>query len=235
MTDLNKSRVALLAASICLITSSACSGPDHTTGDWVEMSDRKFAEAFADAAFSDDLKDRELVAWLLFARANQLIKDKGGVSESGQVPLWMSWATDADTFKENPTFEFTLTNRDDLQPVTDKKVLAGAVSVADPDGANEEVTRNEVGYDYLVNTAKLNTYQGVLDYVKAGNQVNMPVGSIEIKASWMQVTDRGVPKGALTFNFKGGTYWWQGMHIMAKMKDLPKGDREDLYYSEDPS
>lgn len=225
----------------CVITLSilACfavpiRAADYESGDWVKMTDAQFAAAYADMAFSNSYKDREVVAWLLFARANQLIEDKGGVSESGRVPQWMAWATDSDTFQENPTFEFDKTNRDDLQPVTEKKVLAGMVSVADPNGANEEVTRNEVGYNYLVNKAKLNTFQGVLNYVNAGNTVTMPVGSVEIKASWLRVPDGGeAPAGALTFDFKGGTYWWRGMHIMAKMKNLPKG--ENLFYSERPS
>lgn len=224
--------LVLLGALTCI--AAPLRAADWESGDWVKMSDKEFARAYADMAFSENYKDRELVAWLLFARANQLIDDKGGVSDTGRVPLWMAWATDADTFQKNPTFEFNLTNRDDLRTVTEKKVLAGAVSVDDPNGANEEVTRNQVGYEYLVKTAKLNTFQGVLDYVNAGNTVTMPVGSIEIKASWLEVPEGGeAPAGAITFDFKGGKYWWRGMHIMAKMRNLPKG--ENVFYTESPS
>jgi len=201
--------------------------------NWVSKSDAAFAADCADMAFKGNLKDRQKVAWMFFARVNQLISDSHGVSDSGKVPQWMAWATDDDTFAANPVFEFTQKNRDDLVTVTKKKLLAGGISLDQPDSANEEVTRNFIGYNYIAKTAKLNTKQGVLAYINAGNSVNMPVGSIEIKASWLKVPPGGAPKGALTFNFKSGTYWWRGMHIMVKMKSLPKD--ESLFYTEEPS
>lgn len=201
--------------------------------NWVAKSDAVFAKDCADLAFSKNLKNRELVAWLIFARTNQLIKDQQGVSESGRVPQWMAWPTDNDTFQKNPTFKFTKTNRDDITPVTSKKVLAGTVSTTEPDGANEEVTRNAISYNYITQQAKLNTKQGVLNYIKAGNAVDMPVGTVEIKASWLKVPPTGAPEGALTYKFESGTYWWRGIHLMVKMKPLPKGD--NLFYNEEPS
>lgn len=201
--------------------------------NWVAKSDAEFAKDCADFAFSKRLKDRELVAWLIFARTNQLIKDQQGVSSSGRVPQWMAWPTDTDTFQKNPSFKFTETNRDDITPVTSKKVLAGEVSTTEPDGANEEVTRNAISYNYITQQAKLNTKQGVLNYIKAGNTVDMPVGTIEIKASWLKVPPSGAPEGALTYKFASGTYWWRGIHLMVKMKPLPEGDK--LFYNEDPS
>ena len=101
------------------------------------MTDEAFAHAFADMAFSDKLKDREEVAWLLFARINQLIADKVGVSERSTVPVWMAWAT-KDTFNNARRFLYNETNRADLIPVTEKKILAGEVSLDGfPDGANK--------------------------------------------------------------------------------------------------
>lgn len=200
---------------------------------WVEKSDAEFAKDCADLAFSKKLKDRELVAWLIFARTNQLIKDQQGVSDSGRVPQWMAWPTDNDTFQPKPSFKFTKTNRADITPVTSKKVRAGAVSTTEPDGANEEVTRNAISYDYITKKAKLNTKQGVLNYINAGNSVDMPVGTVEIKASWLKVPPSGAPEGALTYKFQSGTYWWRGIHLMVKMKPLPKD--KSLFYSEEPS
>ena len=201
--------------------------------NWIAKNDADFASDCAEMAFKGSLKERQYLAWMFFARVNQLISDSHGVSDSGRVPEWMAWATDDDTFAANPSFKFKETNRDDLKTVTEKKVLAGGVSVDQPDSANEEVTRNVIGYDYITKTAKLNTKQGVLDYIKAGNRVDMPVGSVEIKASWLKVPLGGAPEGALVFNFKSGAYWWRGLHIMVKMQSLPKD--ENLFYTEEPS
>lgn len=219
------------------VSFASVSFADKCKDNWVEKSDADFAKDCADKAFSDDLEDREEVAWMFFARINQLIKDPHGLSEKGRVPQWMAWATDKDTFKENPDFQFTKTARDDLIPVTEKKLLAGGVSTADPDGANEEVTRNEISYTYLTQTAKLNTTAGVLKYLNAGNTVDMPVGTVELKASWLRVPPAGAPEGAMTFDFETGKYWWRGIHIMVKMRSLPKDKTQgtSLFYTEEPS
>lgn len=230
----NVTKMAALLASVCFSNAVFA---DQCTKNWVEKSDEAFAKDCADKAFSDDLEDREEVAWMFFARINQLIKDPHGLSESGRVPQWMAWATDTDTFTANPTFKYTETPRKDLTPVTKKKLLAGGVSMNEPDGANEEVTRNEISFNYLTETAKLNTFCGVQSYINAGNTVDMPVGTVEIKASWLRVPPAGAPKGALTFQFASGEYWWRGIHIMVKMKSLPKDKTQgtSLFYTEDPS
>ena len=201
--------------------------------NWVGKTDEGFAADCADMAFKGSLADRQKLAWMLFARVNQLIKDNHGVSSSKRVPQWMAWATDNDTFTYFPSFKYTQKNRADLVPVTSKKLLAGNISMSDPDGANEEVTRNAISYNYITKEAKLNTKYGVLDYIKSNNRVDMPVGTIELKASWLKVPPGGAPEGALTFKFESGTYWWRGLHIMVKMKPLPKD--ENLFYTEKPS
>ncbi|WP_163938452.1 hypothetical protein [Paraferrimonas sp. SM1919] len=225
----------IVCLSLLLILSPAYASKAQSTcqKNWIEKSDQQFAADCADMAFDGSLKDRQKVAWMLFARINQLIDDRQGVSGSNKVPQWMAWATDADTFTANPTFKYTQVNRADMQPVTDKKLLAGGVSLSEPDGANEEVTRNYISYDYLTQTAKLNTKEGFLAYVNAGNKVDMPIGTIELKASWLKVPDMGAPKGAITFNFASGEYWFRGIHIMVKMRKLT--DVNNLFYSEDPS
>ncbi len=173
--------VVLLVSFNLSIPAFAESYSRKCLDNWISKSDAAFAEDCVDMAFKGNLKDRQKVAWMFFTRVNQLIADSHGVSDSGRVPQWMAWATDVDTFATNPTYEFDKKNRDDLVPVTQKKLLAGGISLVEPDSANEEVTRNSIAYDYITKTAKLNTKQGVLDYINAGNSVNMPVGSIEIK------------------------------------------------------
>lgn len=229
-----------IGAVLTLITSF--STPAYATAqskcqhNWVDKNDKKFAADCADMAFSDDLKSRQTFAWMAFARANQLIKDSHNVSPTGRVPLWMAWATDSDTFEYFPTFKYKRVNRDDITTVTSKKVLAGMVSTSEPNSANEEVTRNAISYNYITKKAKLNTKYGVLKYINEGNRVDMPVGSVEIKASWLKVPPGGAPDGAMVFNFASGKYWWRGLHVMVKMKSLPKKNKDtDLFYTEEPS
>ena len=221
------------------LTSTACAG--YPDSDWLTMSDEEFARSHANMAFSDSLEDRQIVAWLFFARVNQQIAgDNRVVMATGTVPLWMAWATDPETFTENPTFEYSENPRKDPHFVTRKDVLAGHISTTAaegvPNGGNEEVTRNKLGYRYIVDSG-MNTYQGVLDYVRAGNKVEMPIGSVETKMKWIDVNDRQpAPEGAMVFEFENDEkqkvrYWWGGMHIMVKMRAAP----DDVFASEEPS
>ncbi|MFQ1700842.1 hypothetical protein ACJ5NV_09620 [Loktanella agnita] len=220
------------------------------TDDWLNKSDAAFAADCADLAFDGTLRQREFLAWLFFIRVNRLIEDKAGVSDTDSVPVWMAWPTDADTFTCSPNFTFmdrdvilpsgeagftlqaAADNRKYIVPVTEKKVLAGDVAVHEPDAANEEVTRNQLSYDYVTGSG-LNSTPGVISYIAAGNAVDLPVGSIELKASWLKVPPSGPPEGALTFNFESGEHWFRGLHIMAKMAPAPEGD--EVFYSETPS
>ncbi len=182
--------VPLLTAALL---AGAVQGDGHAP-DWVTMSDAEFAAAYADTAFDASLEDRQKLAWMFFVRVNQQIAGGTRVDiETGTVPLWMAWPTDPETFNGNPSFAFTETPRDDPQFVTPKDVLAGEISVTSaegvPNSGNEETTRNQLGYDYIVNQTQTNTYDGVLAYVRAGNQVDLPVGAIETKMKWIEVTD----------------------------------------------
>ena len=205
--------------------------------DWPTMSDEAFAAKYADMAFNGSLKDRQRIAWMFFVRVNQLIDDpaNGGMSGSGKVPVWMAWPTDPDTFATKTPFDFDETPRSDMRPSAEKKdIEAGSVSTANPDGANEEVTRNKTSYDYLIRN-RLTTKRDIAAFfANEKNHVDMPVGSVELKASWLQVTKGSpAPNGALTFKFDGGEYWWRGLHIMVKMKQL--SNPSDVFYSEEPS
>lgn len=228
---------AWLAASVLTLGSHTALADQNCSGEgWVTKSDADFAADCADTAFTGSLEERQALAWMFFARVNQLIADpaKGGMSGSGKVPVWMAWPTDPDTFGTARPFDFSETPRADLSPTTEKKDLeAGDVSTADPDGANEEVTRNKVSYDYLIKSG-LTTKLDVAAFFATNDYVDMPVGSVELKASWLQVTEGSpAPAGALTFTFDSGEYWWRGLHIMAKMRSLP--DPGEAFYSEEPS
>ena len=211
---------------------------DACTGDgWFDKSDAAFAEDCAAMAFDGSLADREMLAWMFFTRINRLIPDtdNGGMSGTDQVPLWMAWPTDPDTFATRQRFNFDQGPRGVMKPSSEKKDLeAGRIATEDPDGANEEVTRNKISYDYLVDSG-LTTKRDVATFFETQEAVDMPVGSIELKASWLQVTEGSpAPEGALTFQFDGPqTYWWRGLHIMVKMQSLSAPG--DIFYSETPS
>ena len=226
---------AWLAASVQVTCAQVPYGADSRPS-WLELSDEAFAVEYADMAFGDSLEERERLAWMIFTRVNQLIDDPehGGMSNTDKVPVWMAWPTDPDTFATARPFDWNAAPRGDLRPSVEKKDLeSGKVATADPDGANEEVNRNKISYDYLIRSG-LTTKLDVATFFKTHDAVDMPVGSIELKASWLQVTDGSpAPEGALTFQFEGSEYWWRGLHLMMKMGSL--ADPADVFYSEDPT
>lgn len=230
--------VALPVSSFCVVGGPEPAQPQS----WLELDDAAFAAKYAGMAFGDSLADRERLAWMYFVRVNQLIDDptNGGMSGSGKVPLWMAWPTDPDTFATREPFQFGAAPRTDIEPSAEKKDLeAGPVQTADPDSSNEEVNRNKISYDYLIQSG-LTTQADVATFFKKNDYVNMPVGSIELKASWLQVTDGSpAPPGALTFKFDSAEYWWRGLHIMVKARLLdPETLAKDplaMFYTEEPS
>lgn len=232
--------VACLAAP-ALPALGQAADPKCASEGWPTKPDAAFAADCVDTAFNGSLEERERLAWMFFTRVNQLIPDptNGGMSGKNKVPVWMAWPTDPDTFGSiKPFFQSysadAPTVRTVMKPSVEKKDLeAGSVATADPDGANEEVTRNKISYDYLIENG-LTTKLDVAAFFADNDYVDMPVGTVELKASWLQVTEGSpAPEGALTFKFESGEYWWRGLHIMVKMQSLP--DPGDTFYSEDPS
>lgn len=230
------STVFLAGLALATVSASGQETAGCDAADWLTKADADFAADCATLAFEGTLEDRQKLAWMLMARVSQLIDDPDGpgMSGTGKVPLWMAWPTDPDTFASAKTFDFDAAPRNDMKPSTEKKNLkAGHVGTEDPDGANEEVTRNQIAYDYLIGSG-LTTKRDVAAFFAEHNYVDMPVGSVELKASWLQVTDGSpVPDGALTFTFDSGEYWWRGLHIMVKMRALE--DPAEVFYSEEPS
>ena len=232
--------VIVLLAIINSISSPAVSAEKlflTCTGDgWINKTDANFAADCANMAFEGDLADRQKVAWMFFTRVNQQIasgKHKG-MNGGKTVPQWMAWPTDPDTFATRQPFNFSGAPRTTMMPSAEKKELhIGNISTANPDGANEEVTRNRISYDYLIKN-HLTTRADIAAFFENNDYVNMPVGTVELKASWLQVTPGSpAPEGALTFEFDSGKYWWRGLHIMVKMCEL--NDPAQLFYSEEPS
>ncbi|WP_425101725.1 hypothetical protein [Tropicibacter sp. S64] len=239
-----------LAPTLAVLASPAfaqsydgtCDGPG-----WIDKPDDVFAADCVDFAFNGSLEEREKLAWMFFTRVSRVIDDTqpdgtigDGIVRDGtptkKVPVWMAWPTDPDTFGTRKPFDWdNELPRREMEPSVEKKdIEAGRIATADPDGANEEVTRNRTAYDYLIN-AGLTTKIDVAEFFKTHDAVDMPVGSVELKASWLQLPKGEVPPdGALVFHFESGDYWWRGIHIMVKMQSLPN-PVEDIFYSEEPS
>lgn len=245
--------MALIGTVSAASLDQATSGENPCLSDkFLTKNDARFAYDCAEFAFGakSTIEDRQLLAWMLFARLNQPIVGIDATGNAVRVPKWMAWPTDNDTFKRASTrFEFEevadiskttgVTNISKTSGfVTPKHVLAsGSVSNADPDGSNEQVTRNKTSYDYLYYN-KLNTIEGVKAYLTPQDvtRIEMPIGSIEIKGSWLKSNpnvDKHFPTGTFSFEFDDGKYWFRGMHIMVKLAKLDASD--NVFSSENPS
>lgn len=190
--------------------------------EWLTMSDRDFAMAYVDQAFGGSPEERYEVAWMLFARVNQQIESGGHT-----LSTWETWPSDPDTFQVTPKFVLGQVKRETPAFVTSKAIRSGMVDTKDVGVGKEEVTRNMLGYDYIVGHG-LNAAAGVTAYLSAGNMVQMPIGSVEIKARWEAAN---TPETEGAYLFYSGQYALTGLHIMVKMQQTP----EAVYTSDDPS
>ncbi len=235
----NKAR---LAAVVTLFSLSAyvTAGNYVSTceNNWASKKDVAFATDCADMAFKGTLKERQKVAWMVFARINEQAPN------SDFSPLWRSWPSEKDTFsKEKNTRIKNLRTEDNtsLNQVISKSELSGLTTThgltQSLDKSSEEVYRNLLSYDYIKKN-NLITNQGVLDHINKNKRVDLPVGAIEIKAVWELITaDQPAPENALRRNLKNNgsfhPYWFRGMHIMVKMQKLP--ENVDPFFTEAPS
>jgi hypothetical protein len=197
--------------------------------DWWTLSDQDFATQYGKQAISDTIKDQSTVAWMLFARVNQPKPNQGQ-----NVSQWEMWPSNDDTFSPAVGLfkaETKVRTRPHLQAPKFMKI-EGQVKgfhlfMLPPNGGGEEVTRNLDSYNYIIQNG-LQSVAGVKKFFSTANaKVDLPVGAIEVKASWVP----GATVGAYQFTGTTGTYSLLGLHIMAKMKPIPA----QPFSSEDPS
>jgi hypothetical protein len=209
-----------------LLVFSPCRG---YAADWWTMSDQDFAKAYAKQATSATIKDQSSVAWMLFARVNQPVQNQGQ-----NVSQWEMWPSNEDTFSAAVALfkaQAKVRTRPHLQPPKTLKI-AGLTKNAHllslpPSGGGEEVTRNMDSYNFIIQNG-LQTQAGVKKFITAANpKVDLPIGAVEIKASWVP----GATAGAYQFTGSTGTYSLLGIHIMAKVQPAAA----DPFSSEDPS
>jgi hypothetical protein len=198
-------------------------------GDWWTWSDQDFAKEFGKQAISPTIKDQSSVAWMLFARVNQPAQNQGQT-----VTQWEMWPSNDDTFSAAVGLfraQSKVRTRPHLQPPKTAKI-AGLTKTAHlfslpPNGGGEEVTRNLDSYNFIIKNG-LQTQAGVKKFISSPNpKVDLPIGAVEIKASWVP----GATAGAYQFTGTTGTYSLLGLHIMAKVQPAPA----DQFSSEDAS
>ena len=230
----------LLVLLSCLLVGLGCSAKDaetpsdpvaggeqppelEATPNWWELSDAEFATTYAGQAFGSDIKGQSEVAWMIFARVNEQVDNPFGTTPA-QVSKWETWPSDADTFAPGSATDLAAKTRTGPQFVESKKALStGAAADGSAPTGGEEVTRNDLGYDYI-RSNNLYTLAGIQEQMGNGFVVDLPIGSIEIKGNWAS----GATSGAYTY---GTEYSLVGLHIGMKMNPTPA----DPFTSENPS
>jgi hypothetical protein len=117
-----------------------------------------------------------------------------------------------------------------LEVVAVGKLPPGGFSAPNGSGIGEEVHRNRVTFDYIVNNG-LWYQQGVAaffaraaqaagdDVTFAAKAVNLPRASIEVKANWIVIDEKDRPRFHWNYNAAGQLLGLVAMHISSK--DLP--------------
>ena len=77
----------------------------------------------------------------------------------------------------------------------------------------QEVTRNSVSYDYIIDN-HLNSQKGISTYLgKQGSKIEFPVGAIETKAVWVT--------GSVAGAYQEGGFSLTALHLMVKVQPTP--------------
>jgi hypothetical protein len=220
------------------------SGPLALSGAVVAASDAAGNIAAIPAAYPDKF------AWILFARINQEAPTQVkivGTNLLSHDALWETWADDPWTFPTNPIpsnppkwpqdgIRFKGLKPPAVGHSSATPAQRGAdVGVLKPGGiaagnVGEEIRRNKVTFDYIINNG-LWYQQGVAAFFSkaaaaASNQVsfnqrlvNLPRASIEVKGNWVVIEEKDKPRYHWNYNAEGQLLGLVAFHITSK--DLP--------------
>ena len=174
------------------------------------------------------MNDPDKLAWILFLKVTADAKSAGNNNA-----LFETWASDGDTFKENPTWPTTPTPLQ-LKPRALRLPLQqvntnGNFSTRVLPGRNisEETRRNKPDFDFIIQN-NLYKRSGLVAAFKAGIQISFPVDSLEVKANWIEVSKLNNFNGfsgnkvdaakLYHINTAGGTqYALLSLHIISKL------------------
>ncbi len=207
---------------------------------WLTISDAELAKKIAEPLAFGDYENvqigRGLVAWMYFIRATKK-------SETHTMD-WLNWRTNGETFAKSKTQDIKKTFAHFVTPKAERAVAGEAVAPADTCPLNfspQAVTRNDIGFEYLNQTAKIWSRSNLASYLKKQGAIQMPIGSIELKGVFLgKECVSKLPKiqsSKATFDKvadnagKVVSLPMTGLHIMVKLKSTPT----DPYTSNQPS
>ncbi len=171
------------------------------------------------------MNDPDKLAWTLFLQVNTDAKTAGNNNA-----LFETWASDGQTFRQNPTWPSTAT------PIALGSRALGIVQqlrskirpFAVPGGTvTEETRRNKPDFDFIVQN-NLYKVSGLKAAFASNKLLSFPVDSIEVKANWVEVSSlrnfngfSGTPADAAKIyhvNSAGGKqYALVAMHVISKL------------------
>jgi hypothetical protein len=218
------SRLRVWSSAVGLLALAL--GPTAQAQQWWKMTDEQFAAAYANDALNGTRYQPDAVAWMLLARLSQPAQ-----YNNTAYTTWELWPSDPETFHPQSARAFAAVGKVRPRPILQASKVAKFVQAtnphaskqASPVSAGEEVTRNPISYRYITGNG-LTTASGVNAYLtKNPGGLNFPVGTIETKAVW--TSDSTGMTGAYSETTPDGTFYLQGLHIMAKFKLIPPGQQ----------
>jgi len=189
--------------------------------NWWSISDKDFVKQYGKLATGTQ-EEQSRFAWMAFARANQQVPFGKNQQKFSQ---WELWPSDPDTFTpDTPRFDATkkVRTRPHLQPVQQIRLFSPHAKVVETTPfpqAGQEVTRNLLSYNYIMDT-HLNTQHGIATYLgKQGSKIEFPLGVVETKAFWV--------RSAITGAYQVGGFSLTALHLMVKVKPTPSNPFTD--------
>ena len=150
-------------------------------------------------------------SWQLFATVNAPAATPGNNNV-----LFETWAADGDTFRRTPVWPTTPSPTELSPPALSlfKPLPPGLLPRVVP-GGGEEVRRNKVTFDFIVNN-NLYTRAGLRAAFAAGKTITLPINSIEVKANWVPAESVDPALYHVNTASDGKKYALVSMHVISK-------------------
>ena len=179
--------------------------------NWWSIEDSDFVTQYGNLATGNQQQQSKF-AWMAFARVNQRTTAAANHLEFSK---WELWASDDNTFKpDQPPFDAAkvIRNRPHLEPIQQLRMFSPnspALDLSPFPRKGQEVTRNSISYNYVVNK-KLNLLKGIAAYLgHQGNRIDFPLAAIETKAIWT--------RGSIAGAYQEGDLFLTALHLMVKV------------------
>jgi hypothetical protein len=126
------------------------------------------------------INEPDKLAWQLFAKVTA-----PAASAGNNNVLFETWASDDQTFTQNPQWPTTAPVMRLKVPALERAAAAqGGLQPQVLEGGGEEVRRNKPTFDFIVNN-NLFTQSGLKAAFQAKKDISFPSDSIEVKARWV--------------------------------------------------